>query len=73
MTLNDLKRGERASIVRWDTNAPPVRLLEMGVLPGTIIEMVRIAPLGDPIAIKVRGYQLSVRKTEAALLVVELC
>lgn len=73
MTLTDLKPGERASIVRWGTTAPPVRLLEMGVLPGTIIEMVRIAPLGDPIAIKVRGYQLSVRKTEAALLVVEPC
>ena len=73
MTLNDLTPGAQAQIVRWATDAPPVRLLEMGVLPGTIIEMVRIAPLGDPIAIKVRGYQLSVRKTEAALLVVEPC
>lgn len=41
------------------------RLLEMGVLPGTRIEIIRYAPLGDPVEIRVRGYNLSLRKHEA--------
>lgn len=46
------------------------RLLEMGVLIGTAIELVRFAPLGDPVEIKVRGYHLSLRKTDADLVLV---
>ncbi len=46
------------------------RLLEMGVLTGTRIELVRRAPLGDPLEIKVRGYNLSLRKHEADLILV---
>ncbi len=41
------------------------RLLEMGVLVGTKVELVRFAPLGDPVEIKVRGYRLTLRKNEA--------
>jgi ferrous iron transport protein A len=41
------------------------RLLEMGLLVGTIVEIVRFAPLGDPIELKVRGYHLSLRRHEA--------
>jgi len=41
------------------------RLLEMGLLVGTLVELVRFAPLGDPVEIKVRGYHLTVRKHEA--------
>lgn len=41
------------------------RLLEMGLLVGTSVELVRFAPLGDPVEIKVRGYHLTVRKHEA--------
>ena len=67
MTLNELPNGARATITGWTSPTPPGRLLEMGVLPGSVIEVVRIAPLGDPIAIKVRGYQLSLRRSEAAL------
>jgi ferrous iron transport protein A len=46
------------------------RLLEMGVLVGTPIELVRFAPLGDPVEIKVRGYHLSLRRHEAELILV---
>ena len=42
------------------------RLLEMGVTPGVLIAVERVAPLGDPIAVEVRGYRLSMRKAEAA-------
>ena len=41
------------------------RLLEMGLLPGTRVEVVRYAPLGDPVEIRIRGYNLSLRKHEA--------
>lgn len=46
------------------------RLLDMGVTRGEIIEVVKVAPLGDPIDVKVRGYNLSLRKEEAAKIVV---
>jgi len=46
------------------------RLMEMGLLVGTPVELVRFAPLGDPIELKVRGYNLSLRKHEAELILV---
>jgi Fe2+ transport system protein FeoA len=52
-------------VVGWAGGAPPPRLLEMGILEGTAIEVVRLAPLGDPIEIELRGYHLSIRKSEA--------
>ena len=51
--------------------AARARLMEMGVLVGTPVELVRFAPLGDPIEIKVRGYNLSLRKHEADLILVK--
>lgn len=48
-----------------------LRLREMGMSPGTRITLVRTAPLGDPIEIKVRGYNLTLRKTEAEHVLVE--
>ena len=48
-----------------------VRLREMGLLPGTRVVLVRTAPMGDPIEIKVRGYHLTLRKTEAEHVLVE--
>ena len=52
--------------------AAKARLMEMGMLVGTPVELVRFAPLGDPIEIKVRGYNLSLRKHEAELILVRL-
>lgn len=48
-----------------------LRLREMGVVPGTRLTLVRTAPLGDPLEIKVRGYNLTLRKTEADHVIVE--
>jgi Fe2+ transport system protein FeoA len=48
-----------------------MRLGEMGILPGTELRVVRLAPLGDPIEIEVRGFHLSLRKTEAAEILIE--
>jgi len=47
------------------------RLLELGLLVGTPVELVRFAPLGDPVEIKVRGYHLTLRKQEAELILVQ--
>ncbi len=64
-TLKDLEPGERGVVVGWAGSAPPIRLMEMGVLQGTEIEVVRLAPFGDPIEVELRGYRLSLRKQEA--------
>ncbi|HET7624744.1 MAG TPA: FeoA family protein [Verrucomicrobiae bacterium] len=47
------------------------RLMEMGLLAGTKVELVRFAPLGDPVEIKVRGYNLTLRKSEAEQILVQ--
>ena len=64
--LKDLKPGQKGKVlrinVRGETNK---RIIEMGVTPGAVVEIERIAPLGDPIEMKVKGYHLSLRKEEA--------
>lgn len=47
------------------------RLMDMGLLPGTIIEISRVAPFGDPVAIKLRGFEMSFRRQEAKGIIVE--
>ena len=71
LTLRDLQPGESSTIVGYADENPPGRLLEMGLLPGTMVEVVRLAPLGDPIDIKVRGFHLSIRQHEAQHIQVE--
>ncbi len=70
--LSELPAGSQATIREFvGTAAAPLRLREMGMLLGTSLTFVRKAPLGDPIEIKVRGYHLTLRKTEAELIMVE--
>ena len=66
-TLDQLAIGDRAVVHRVDC-APRVgcRLMEMGLLPGTPVELVRRAPFGDPLEIRLRGYLLSLRRSEAS-------
>lgn len=65
-SLDNLNTGEAGRITAL-TGAADVRrrLLEMGLTPGTLLRVVRFAPLGDPIDVEVRGYHLSLRKDEA--------
>jgi len=71
--LNELKRGEKGKIVKiGGKGGVHRRLLDMGLVSGSDIEMQRVAPLGDPIEIKVKGYNLSLRKEEAASIQVEV-
>jgi Fe2+ transport system protein FeoA len=66
-SLSLLVPGERETICRV-TGSGPIRqrLLELGVTPGAVVEVVRYAPLGDPMEVRVRGYHLSLRRREAA-------
>ena len=67
-TLGSLRPGHSAHVVRvHGEGALRRRILEMGLTPGTPIRVRKIAPLGDPIEILVRGYALSLRKADAAL------
>jgi len=70
-SLADLPLGQAAEIVSIDCDRPiSRRLMEMGLLPGTEVRVVRVAPLGDPIELRVRDYALSVRRAEAARIAV---
>jgi ferrous iron transport protein A len=72
MKLSELAVGASAVVRDFPKNgAAFVRLREMGLLAGTRITLIRTAPLGDPIEIKLRGYHLTLRKTEAEHVVVE--
>lgn len=73
LTLRDLKPGQKCKILKVRGQGEiNKRILEMGVTPGSVIELKRIAPLGDPIDVKVKGYHLSLRKDEAAGIDVEV-
>ncbi|MBC7406802.1 MAG: ferrous iron transport protein A [Arcicella sp.] len=69
-TIADLKIGERGIVVNFIDEGLSLKLLEMGCLPGTQVTMTHIAPFGDPIAVKVSGYILSMRKEEAATVII---
>ncbi len=73
MTLKDLKPGQKCKIKRFlDNNSSTHRIVEMGLTPGTTVEVEKTAPFGDPMEIKVRGYHLSLRKNEVNQIQVEL-
>ena len=70
--LSDLEPGAWAIIAQLPDGMPSLtRLREMGLLPGTRLQFVRRAPLGDPVEISVRGALLSLRDSEAALIEVD--
>ena len=72
--LSQMSLGQRAVIEDFITDTDDCeRIEEMGVTPGEEVEVVRYAPMGDPIEIKVRGYLLSMRKAEAEKIKVKLC
>ena len=66
MKLSQLRIGQKGIIKEFTDLALSVKLMEMGCLPGEEIKLERIAPMGDPIAVFVSGYQMSLRKREAA-------
>lgn len=73
VTLDLLQTGQRALVQDVCGDDPlALRIMEMGLLPGAEIEFLGAAPLGDPLEIRVAGYHLSLRKTEARRVEIEV-
>jgi len=71
--LNEVKAGQKGRIVKIiGRSGVNKRIADMGVVSGTIVEVQRVAPLGDPIDVKLKGYHLSLRKEEASKIMVKL-
>jgi len=70
-TLANLKRGERAIIVDVSSNSIPLKLLEMGCLPGSNVELVQEAPFADPMYLNIGGSHLAIRKETATYIIIE--
>ena len=71
-TINSLKKGEKAIIKDFDIDTVPLKLLEMGCLPGNTVELLQIAPFGDPLYLNVNGSHLAIRVETAQEIEVEL-
>lgn len=71
-TLGELDPGSKRKVTRVTGTGPlRRRILDMGVVPGTEIVVERVAPLGDPIEVTIKGYHLTLRKNEAGAVLVE--
>ena len=72
LTLRDVKIGETVTVVKlYGEGAIKRRIMDIGITKGVVIKVVKVAPLGDPLEINVRGYELSLRKADADL--IEVC
>ena len=71
-TIHTLKKGEKAIIKDFDIDLIPLKLLEMGCLPGSLVELLQIAPFGDPLYLDINGSHLAIRVETARLIDVEL-
>ena len=67
MTIDDLKIGQTGTIAQvGGEGALRLRFLDLGLIPGTRVTLQKVAPMGDPIQIQVRGYELTIRREDAA-------
>lgn len=69
--LSQLKIGDKGIIAEFKNDDLFIKLMEMGCVPGEIIKVEQIAPLGDPISISVAGYSLSLRLNEASAIMID--
>lgn len=72
MTIDDLQIGQRGIISAvGGEGALRLRFLDMGLIPGTKVLLQKVAPMGDPIQIQVRGYELTIRREDAKMIVLQ--
>ena len=71
MTLNDLKRGEKAIILNIVTYLIPLKLIEMGCLPGNTIKLLQLAPFKDPMYLDINGSRLAIRRETANHIIIK--
>lgn len=74
MNLSNLKPGQQGKILKLESSIGPIRrrLMDMGVIPGEIVKVEKVAPMGDPIEVTVKSYNLSLRKNEARGIEIEV-
>ncbi len=72
VTVASLKRGQRGIIKEFSADMVPLKLLEMGCLPGNEVELVQTAPFHDPMYLNINGSHLAIRKETALLIEIEL-
>lgn len=71
-TIADMQIGQRGRVAQVDGHdSLAARIMEMGLVPGTEVEMIGVAPLGDPLELLIRGYRLSLRRSEAKRVALE--
>lgn len=66
-----MKKGDKAVIIDFDVDLMPLKLLEMGCLPGNIVKLLQVAPFGDPLYLDVNGSHLAIRMETARNITVE--
>ncbi|MEJ6791624.1 MAG: FeoA family protein [Lacinutrix sp.] len=71
-TLAHLKRGEKGLIIDVSSELIPLKLLEMGCLPGNLVELVQVAPFSDPLYLNINGSHLAIRKETAIHILIDL-
>jgi len=72
VTVEDLQYGQKGIIKDFTEHILPIKLLELGCLPGNSVELLQIAPLNDPIYINLSGSHLAIRRSLAALIELEI-
>jgi ferrous iron transport protein A len=71
-TIHSLKKGEQAIIKDFDIDTVPLKLLEMGCLPGNLVELLQIAPFGDPLFLNINGSHVAIRVETAKEIEVDI-
>ncbi len=71
MNISDLQKGEKAIITSYDLDSIPLKLIEMGCIAGSVVELVQVAPLSDPLYLNINGTHLAIRKNIAQQILVE--
>lgn len=71
-TIHSLKKGEKAIIKDFDIDIVPLKLLEMGCLPGNMVELLQIAPFGDPLYLNINGSHVAIRVETASEIEVDI-
>nr|WP_279346988.1 FeoA family protein [Gramella sp. AN32] len=72
VTVANLRRGQRGIIKEFSADMVPLKLLEMGCLPGNEVELVQTAPFKDPMYLNINGSHLAIRKETALLIEIEI-
>jgi len=71
-TIHSLKKGQRAIIKDFDIDIVPLKLLEMGCLPGNMVQLLQVAPFGDPLYLEINGAHVAIRIETAREIEVDL-